>query len=57
MYGPANMNNWDVSNINDFNHMFDGTINFNQNIETWNTTNALYMRVDKLQNSNFNQLN
>ncbi|MBK6820876.1 MAG: BspA family leucine-rich repeat surface protein [Bacteroidetes bacterium] len=55
LYGPANMNNWDVSNINDFNHMFDGTINFNQNIGTWNTTNALYMR-GMFSNSNFNQL-
>lgn len=35
-----NLSNWDVSNVTNFDAMFNNTISFNENISSWNTINA-----------------
>ena len=36
---------WDVSNVQNMEHMFLGAKVFNQDISSWNTANATNMRV------------
>ena len=53
--GPANINNWDISNINNISAMFGGAILFNQNISNWDTSKVIDMRGLFANTTAFNQ--
>ena len=53
--GPANINNWDISNIKNISAMFGGAALFNQNISNWNTSEVLDMRASFASTTAFNQ--
>lgn len=40
----GNINNWDVSNVQDFSFCFAGTQNFNKEVSAWNMSNATTIR-------------
>jgi surface protein len=41
--GPANINNWDISNVTNLSFIFYQATNFNQSIGLWNTQNVIDM--------------
>ncbi len=43
LYGPANINNWNLQNVANMNSMFNGASAFDQNISSWNTQNVTDM--------------
>ncbi|MBF4519046.1 BspA family leucine-rich repeat surface protein [Flavobacterium sp. ANB] len=43
--GPANINSWDVSAVNNMSNMFSGATAFNQNITSWNVGSVSDMSV------------
>ncbi|WP_163411588.1 BspA family leucine-rich repeat surface protein, partial [Flavobacterium ajazii] len=53
--GPANINNWDVSHVNDMSYTFYKTTVFNQNLSNWNVGAVTTMRSMFFKASNFNQ--
>lgn len=55
-YTPFNQNitNWDVSNVENMNQMFDHTVDFNQQIGVWNVGKVRTMN-HMFSHSNFNQ--
>jgi surface protein len=53
--GPANIGDWDVSNIIDMTGIFAGASAFNQPIGNWNTSNLYFMAQMFAGASSFNQ--
>jgi surface protein len=49
------LNSWDVSNIKNFNGLFEGCTNFNQPLDKWNVSNATNMSSMFEGCTNFNQ--
>jgi len=46
---------WDVSNVTDFSNMFNGAVNFNQNLTAWNTVTAVTFEGMFLNCAKYNQ--
>ena len=52
---PSDLMYWDVSNVENMEHMFDGAISFNQPIGNWNVSNIADMRYMFKDAMSFNQ--
>lgn len=53
--GPANINNWDTSSVNNMSEMFDGALIFNQDIGGWDTSSVVNMNQMFSNATAFNQ--
>ena len=53
--GPANIDNWDTSNIMYMNSLFEGCTRFDQNIKNWNISKVINMSYMFYRASAFNQ--
>ncbi|NIJ54685.1 BspA family leucine-rich repeat surface protein [Dyadobacter arcticus] len=53
--GSSNMNNWDVSNVTNMQHMFNNSPNFNQPIGDWDVSKVTNMENMFSQADAFNQ--
>jgi len=51
----TNLNQWDVSHVTNMEHMFEGYINFNQDISGWNTNSVTNMESMFEYCENFDQ--
>jgi surface protein len=51
----ANIGNWDVSNVTDFNNIFSQSTGFNSNISLWNVSSSVYWGYAFYNCSSFNQ--
>ena len=49
------LNNWNVSNVEDMNNMFNGASSFNQPLDNWDVSNVRNMTEMFLDASSFNQ--
>jgi hypothetical protein len=55
LIGNIAINNWDVSNVTNFNRVFGGTLSFNQDIGAWNLGNATILSAMFIDATVFNQ--
>ncbi|MBN1215869.1 MAG: DUF285 domain-containing protein [Candidatus Lokiarchaeota archaeon] len=51
----GNINNWDVSNVIDMRHVFNGATSFNQNIDNWDVSSVTDMNGMFNDATSFNQ--
>ena len=49
------LNDWNVSNVKDMDHMFVDASSFNQPLNKWNVSNVTHMREMFDEASSFNQ--
>ncbi len=55
LIGNVSMNDWDVANVSDMSNMFNGALNFNQNISSWNVSKVTGMTGMFARTNAFNQ--